>query len=79
MTRPGILLKLQNGSYDFRTDRIEMDVPDDISKIPILANNRRLVAVLEEVTNTPMPFVESHGISRHQAAHERREVPINTL
>jgi len=38
MTRPGILLKLRNGSYDFRTYRIEMDIPDDITKIAILAN-----------------------------------------
>lgn len=40
VTRPGILLKFGNGSYDIRTDRIEMDVPDDITKISILANYR---------------------------------------
>ncbi len=40
VARPGILLKLINGTYDFRTDRVEMDVPDNITKISILANYR---------------------------------------
>jgi len=70
--RPGILLKFRNGSYDFRTHRIQMDIPDDITEIPILANYRRLVAILEEVAHAPMPLIEPHGISRQQAMHERR-------
>jgi hypothetical protein len=79
VTRPGILLKLGNGSYDFRTDRIEMDVPDDITEIPILANYRRLVAILEEVAHALMPLIEPHGISRQQAVHERRKISFITL
>jgi hypothetical protein len=39
VTRPGILLKFGNGSYESRTNRIEMDVPDDITEIPVLANH----------------------------------------
>jgi hypothetical protein len=79
VTRPGILLKFGNGTYDFRTYRIEMDVPDDITEISILANYRRLVAILEEVTHAMVPLIEPHGISRQQAVHERWEVSIITL
>jgi hypothetical protein len=79
VTRPGILLKFGNGTYDFRTDRIEMDIPDDITEISILANYRRLVAILEEVAHAMMPLIEPHGISRQQAVHERREASLITL
>jgi hypothetical protein len=56
-----------------------MDVPDDITEIPIFANYRRLVAILEEVAHALMPLIEPHGISRQQAVHERREVSLITL
>jgi hypothetical protein len=79
VTRPGILLKFGNGSYDFRTYRIEMDVPDNITEIPILANYRRFIAILEEVAHALMPLIEPHGISRQQAVHERRQTPIIAL
>ena len=38
VTCPGILLEFGDGSYDFRTYRIQVDVPDDITKISILTN-----------------------------------------
>jgi hypothetical protein len=79
VTRPGILLKLVDGSYDFRTDRIEMDVPDDITEIPILANHWCLVAILEEVAHALMPLIEPHGISRQQAVHERGKASLIAL
>jgi hypothetical protein len=56
-----------------------MDVPDDITKISILANYRRLVAILEEVAHALMPPVEPNGITRQQAVHERRKVSLIAL
>jgi len=38
VTSPGIPLKFGSGSYDSRTHRIEMDIPDDITEISILTN-----------------------------------------
>jgi len=73
VTRPGILLKLRNGSYDFRTYRIEMDIPDDITEIPILANYRRFVAILEEVAHALMTLIEPYGIPPQHAAHAKRK------
>jgi hypothetical protein len=79
VARPEILLKLQNGTYDFRTDRIEMDVPDDITEISILANYWRHVAILEEVAHALMTLIEPYGIPRQQAVHERRKASLITL
>jgi len=37
VTGPRILLKVGYGSYDFRTDGVEMDIPHNITEIPVLA------------------------------------------
>jgi hypothetical protein len=79
MTCPGILLKFVDGSYDFRTHRIEMDVPDNITEIPVLAYYRRFIAILEEVAHALMPLIEPHGVSRKQAVHERGKATVITL
>jgi hypothetical protein len=56
-----------------------VDVPDDIPEIPILANHRRLVAILEEVAHALVSIIEPNGISREQALHERRKASLITL
>jgi len=56
-----------------------MDVPDDITKISILANYRRLVAILEEVAHALMPLIKPPGISRQQAVHERWKASLIAL
>jgi len=40
VTCPGIILKVRDGSYDFRTYRIKVDVPDDVTEISIIADDR---------------------------------------
>jgi hypothetical protein len=79
VTRPGVLLEFGDGQYDFRTYGIEVNVPDDIPEIPVLAYHRRLVSILEKVAHTVMPLIEPHGISRKHTVHERRKAPLITL
>jgi hypothetical protein len=79
VTGPWILLKFGNGPYDFRTDGIEMDVPHDITEIPVFANHGRLIAILEKVAHALMPLIEPHGISRQQAMHKRRKASLIAL
>ena len=70
---PWILLQFGDGPYDFRTERVEMDILHDIEKISGFIYDRRLVAVLEEVPNAFVPLIEIFGISRQQASHEGRK------
>ena len=76
---PWILLQFGDGPYDFRTQRVQMDVLNDIEKISGFIYDRRLVAVLEEVPDAFVPLIEKFGISRQQALHEGRKGTIIAL
>ena len=70
---PRILLQFGDRPYDSRTQRVEMDVLNDIEKISGSVYDWRFVAVLEEMPNTLVPLIEMFGISRQQTPHEGRE------
>ena len=77
VSSPRILLQFLNGRYDSRTQGVEMDVFYDIEKILGFVYDRRLVAVLEEVSYAIMSLIEIFGISRQQTLHEgRKGTPI---
>jgi hypothetical protein len=76
---PRILLEFGDGPYDFRTQRVEVDVFDDIEKIFFLVHDRRLVAVLEKVPDALVPLIEIFGISRQQTPHEGRQGTLIAL
>ena len=79
VSSPRILLQFGDGPYDFRPERVEMDVFHDIEKISGSVYDRRLVAVLEEVPNALVPLIEIFGISRQQTSHEGRKGARITL
>jgi hypothetical protein len=79
VSSPRILLQFGDGPYDFRTQRVEMDVLHDIEKISGFVYDRRLVAVLEKVSYAIVSLIEIFGISRQQTLHEGRKGTRITL
>ena len=78
MTGPEIISEVGHGSYDFRTQGVQVDVPNGIPEIGRFSDYGGFVAILKEVPYATVPLVKIHGVSSHQALHERRKVPLVT-
>jgi hypothetical protein len=62
---PGVFVQLFEIVYQARSQRIVMDVADQLQKIRIFFTDNGFVSVLEEVATTFVSFVEGDGIAGH--------------
>ncbi len=50
-----------------------MDIANEFQKIGISLTDNRFIAILEKMSTPPVPFIECHGMTSHQSAHDLAE------
>ena len=70
---PGVFIQFFDVSRQPRSQRVQMDVPDQFQEIRIFLTYNGFVSVLKKVANSSMALVEGNGISGHKPTHDLAE------
>jgi hypothetical protein len=69
MAAETVAIKFIELRYQLGTQRIQMDIRDQFQKVGVLLAENGLVPVLKQVAASPVPAVETHGVSRQKPLH----------
>ncbi|BDV42290.1 hypothetical protein GURASL_12130 [Geotalea uraniireducens] len=74
MAGPVIRVKRVEAGNDVSSQRIEMNVPNELQKVGIFLADDRLVPILEEMPASIVSEVEDDGVTGQQPTHKRRKL-----
>jgi len=73
MSGPGVFVEFFEVLNQSSSQRIKVDVADQLQEVRILFTDNGFITVLEEMTTSFVAFVEGNGIAGHEAAHNLAE------
>jgi hypothetical protein len=73
MTGPRVSIEGGQIGHHSRSERIQVEIADELQKVWVLFDDNRLEPVLEQVTSTPVAAIECAGVAGEKRAHDAAE------